>query len=61
MAEVAPVKRAMSLPAWLAGPQLRGDLCCPGVDGRPVAEVPGRQGGPRGRHVLDESLAEAGG
>ncbi len=48
----------MSLPARLAGLQLRGDLRCPGVDGRPVAQVTGRQGGPRGWHVLHEPLAE---
>ena len=33
-------ERIMSLPARLADPQLRGDLRGPGVDGRPVGEVP---------------------
>jgi hypothetical protein len=57
----APVNRVMSLPARRAGPQFCGDLRGPGVDGRPVAEVAGWQGGPRGRHVLHEPLAETGG
>jgi hypothetical protein len=47
MTAAASVERTVSLLARLAGPQLGGDPRCPGIDGRPVTEVPGRQGLPR--------------
>ena len=57
-----PRKGVRSLPERLACPQLRGDPRCPGLDGRPIAEVAGRQVVPRGGgQVPHEALGKADG